>query len=1192
MKRFKSALFLCLFLFTLCFQTVSAANVKDATSYPLESGASINANSITVWGNYIFASTIDNGLEIIDMEDNSVIAKWNLSDNSIIPGLSSFTSIQTVVTDEYIICANNLYVVVFPNEGKYTNTPPKMIARVTPNPSKAKRTFNQLKRMFESDGFLYLFDLSASNQISAIGGEKNHAVVWKVPLENFDDIEYKYDSLKWASLEDMENVEFSDFGEYEYFWETVKIDGNNAYCVTYNNENVLPKKTLFLNVIDIETLSHKTSAIMQNDASGLQAQFEVEGTISMEEIRSLELYVTRVDETEYVPLSSFLDVENTEYLMIDINENDGKSTVKIMFSEDVISALVDVFDCREDQIVNNGIIFAVDVGEETHEFVYITNDASYQSGVCAIDSEKNYAFVMTGAATGDNMLISVNTSGDIEAVGKKIVTPVGTYNIAVDAICENNSLIALYKGVSSRAAVYDISNPASIPYNFERTLELESGIYLSNTLSQMVHYGNKYYYADTMGKNIGALNTDEEAVFARIVAKDGNMPVRVYGYNSTDDAVLVSLDGGEDIEVPVSNGVWSYSVAMTENGAHTIDVSIGGYEKHFDYNVNVPLPVDVKSVSYNDYDELCAVIENNTDKYDGSLRTKNLKAVAVLYDEDGTPIVISEKDTEVDFGESKTIDFSDILSYDVEDYNGTVKIYVLNSALAPLTIVHTYNGTSLAEAEIPTVAGKIASISLNDPSVDANNKKFEVSGTLECDGERPVIMVVSRGEYVYDVAQTVCDEDGKFSFTYSYEEDSLSGEGSYSITVNAMMGGTSNEKSQTVTVMDQSAFNEKMTYISENITTAQGLLDYLSENENKKFAREAGMDVDDEKFAALSNADKLSVMGECLSIIKSSDKSALKTTFNQKTATLYDAAYTKKVIEEINSAKQASLYGVLKNYKDYIGISETLWNKYNRYYETSNTTKLYLINKYFLKEKITALSAVENQLKDAINDANDSGGGGQQSDKVTSSDKISGDFKLPAQETVVTPVNPDLVYNPDEVAFEDLDGVAWAKKEILALAEQKIVNGISRTQYNPNDTVTREQFIKMLVIALNMEDSSAVSSFADVKEGAWYYKYVASAEKWGLAVGDGENFGIGKPMTREEMATFLYRAAQIAKIELPEAGGLEFADADEIAAYAREAVSVMQKMGIISGTDENMFAPKMNCTRAMAAKVVYELLNI
>ncbi len=1280
MKRLSYVVVLCLFLFTVCFQTVSfAAEVTDADAYSLAEGDSISANSISIWGNYIFASTIDNGLEIIDMEDNSVIAKWNLSSTSVIPGLGTFSSVQTVVTDEYIICANNLYVVVFPNEGKYSDTPPELIARITPNPSNATRTFNNLKRMFVRDGFLYLFDLSAKNQINLVDKKANNAVVWKMPLSALENIDYNFDSLKWVGLEQeteggLTEVEFAVMGEYQYFWNTVKIEDKYAYCVTYNDENLLPKKTMFLNIIDLETLECESKEIMQNKASGLQTEFKAQGQVTMEDIRALELYVARVDETQYVPLSKFLDVENTEYLMVDIdyNEEDDTSNVKIMFSANVINALVDIYECDENQIVNNGIVFAVDYEGRQREFVYITNDACYDSGIIAIDEDRDLIFVMTGEESGDNFIIPVETGKEINVLSRRVVTPISGNNIAVDAICLNNELIALYKGIGSRAAVYDVSQPDKIPFNFSRTLTLKSGIYLSNSLSQVVYYGNKYYYADTMGKSIGVLNTDNSVVFSNIFsdAENGEMPVRVYGYNTETDTVSITLDDNDDvISVPVSNGVWSYTISMTENGEHTINVL--GEGASFEYTVDAKLPVIVEDAYYNENDELCVNVTNNTDKYESRMQNNTLKVIAVVYDENGIPVIPVAQDVTVPYGETQEVVFGDIWGMDVEDYNGTVKVYVLDEALAPLTTVYTFENEELSSTNVPTVTGKVAQLNISEPSVDANNKEININGTILCDGTRPVTMVVSKDGYIYDVAQAECDNDGQFEFKYSYAYDDLNGEGVYDITINTMMGGEGNVIKTQATVMDSEVFDEKLGIISE-MESGEELYNYLSKPENEKFARELGLNPEDENFAGLSKTDQIKVMDECLDIIKSGDRSTLAQTYKTMSEELKYVADKKKAVTQINKATKSSIFGVLESNKaiiDKAGIEKAyedafaaiykeayneaykaakdagksdseakeaakaagnaavsdpgasvkadaavekwkaswdeLWKEYS---DATNSDKI-SIGSYFVETDITDLGNVKGHLEGAIASFEESaggsggggggggggsGGGGGGSNKVDGGNNVvDGQYTFPSKDNELVPVDPSQVYNPDEASFNDLGSAVWAQDAILYLAEYGVVNGVSKTEFLPNENVTREQFVKMLVIAFGLEDKYAVSSLKDVKSGAWYYEYVAAAEKCGLAEGDGVNFGVGRIMTREEMATFAYRAATIARLYLPENGEAEsFADSDSIASYAREGITVMQKAGIINGVDGNLFAPKAGCSRAMAAKVVYELLNI
>ena len=53
----------------------------------------------------------------------------------------------------------------------------------------------------------------------------------------------------------------------------------------------------------------------------------------------------------------------------------------------------------------------------------------------------------------------------------------------------------------------------------------------------------------------------------------------------------------------------------------------------------------------------------------------------------------------------------------------------------------------------------------------------------------------------------------------------------------------------------------------------------------------------------------------------------------------------------------------------------------------------------------------------------------------------------------------------------------------------------------------------------------------------------------------------------------------------------DFADADKIADYAREAVAAMKKSGIVGGYEDNTFRPENGATRAETAKILCGIMN-
>ncbi len=177
--------------------------------------------------------------------------------------------------------------------------------------------------------------------------------------------------------------------------------------------------------------------------------------------------------------------------------------------------------------------------------------------------------------------------------------------------------------------------------------------------------------------------------------------------------------------------------------------------------------------------------------------------------------------------------------------------------------------------------------------------------------------------------------------------------------------------------------------------------------------------------------------------------------------------------------------------------------------------------------------------------------------------------------------------------FNDLSSVSWAKEAIEAFAERGIVSGMGNNQFMPNNSVTREQFVKMLLGTFEIKTAAGNGAFFhDVHAGQWYYEYVQTAVSLGLASGYGDTFGIGDSITREDMAVMIYNCAKRQGIELVAKHAESPADYDSVSGYAKEAVDVLYKAGIINGVGDGSYAPKMQATRAQAVKLLYELWRV
>ncbi|WP_242968729.1 S-layer homology domain-containing protein [Butyricicoccus pullicaecorum] len=189
---------------------------------------------------------------------------------------------------------------------------------------------------------------------------------------------------------------------------------------------------------------------------------------------------------------------------------------------------------------------------------------------------------------------------------------------------------------------------------------------------------------------------------------------------------------------------------------------------------------------------------------------------------------------------------------------------------------------------------------------------------------------------------------------------------------------------------------------------------------------------------------------------------------------------------------------------------------------------------------------------------------------------------------------------PTYNAFVDVPSSRWSATYINKLASLGIINGTGGGYFEPTLYVTREEFVKMLAGVAGANVTGYTSSrFPDVSLSRWSAPYIAWAADRGITTGtDGGNFAPTMRITREEMATMIYRYVQSSGKTLPAKNApVIFADANLISGWAQTPVSVMQQAGIIDGNVTNgryTFDPKVSASREECAKmlaVLYDLVR-
>ena len=134
--------------------------------------------------------------------------------------------------------------------------------------------------------------------------------------------------------------------------------------------------------------------------------------------------------------------------------------------------------------------------------------------------------------------------------------------------------------------------------------------------------------------------------------------------------------------------------------------------------------------------------------------------------------------------------------------------------------------------------------------------------------------------------------------------------------------------------------------------------------------------------------------------------------------------------------------------------------------------------------------------------------------------------------------------------------------------------------------------MKLVLEAFEIQGTPAAMTFEDVKPEDWYSDYVGIAVQAGLVNGISETwFGADDHITREDLTVMCSRALEYLGLSLTREAALTPVDTQEISDYARDAVLLFYRAGIVNGDTDGRFHPKSSATRAEAAKIIAELLQ-
>lgn len=180
-------------------------------------------------------------------------------------------------------------------------------------------------------------------------------------------------------------------------------------------------------------------------------------------------------------------------------------------------------------------------------------------------------------------------------------------------------------------------------------------------------------------------------------------------------------------------------------------------------------------------------------------------------------------------------------------------------------------------------------------------------------------------------------------------------------------------------------------------------------------------------------------------------------------------------------------------------------------------------------------------------------------------------------------------YYDDDCCYGNYSDVAsgdWFYSAVNYVTDREIMEGYTYGKFAPNANMTRAMLAEALY-AISNANATGSEKFSDVDRYDDFYEAVVWCSNKGIIEGWNGKFVPNGDITREDLAVMLYRYAEYKRYNTKASEDLDqFSDADDVSAYAVEALEWAVAEGIITGMGNGTLAPQGTTTRAQAATMI------
>jgi len=170
--------------------------------------------------------------------------------------------------------------------------------------------------------------------------------------------------------------------------------------------------------------------------------------------------------------------------------------------------------------------------------------------------------------------------------------------------------------------------------------------------------------------------------------------------------------------------------------------------------------------------------------------------------------------------------------------------------------------------------------------------------------------------------------------------------------------------------------------------------------------------------------------------------------------------------------------------------------------------------------------------------------------------------------------------------FYDVPKEHWAFEYIAELVDRGVINGYDDGSFKPDSTITRAEWAKIMVGALNKPLGSETASYSDMN-GHWANTWVNAVKAYLRDFENGTAFRPDIAAVREDVTVSLVRYKGCEGNHADYSHTANFKDQDSISNSLRKYIAVAVEHGLISGFEDGTFRGQATLTRAEAATLLW-----